>query len=450
MHISIPIADSMEFIFTEVSPLISKCQIKVLYVGDNRNGTSISRDTAREMGKYLPGSPIVGFYNKENKDFEEHNRDFEITNDKFSIIDITKPYGFVPTDAKVWFQKYYDDNQVEREYLVTEGYIWTSAYPEANRILEEGNNQSMELNNDSVNGYWSGELNSKDRFFIINEALIEKLCILGENFEPCFEGAQIKANFSLQEEFSKLRESMFSMMDDFKEVINKGGLFALPEEKDKKDEAEVKDLEVKDPDKKDEGQEDPKKDYAEDKKDKEEEKKSDDSDKENKDDSEDKTDDEKKDDEDYGCKKKYNLDEVVEYTELKTQYSELEAKLQDLETKYSALEAEKTSLSETIEPLKQFKLEQERKDKQAMIDTFYMLSDEDKKDVVENIDTYSLNDIEAKLAVICVRNKVDFSLDKDKEKKDDFTFNLNNLDNQEEDGVPAWIKAVKQTEASNM
>jgi len=39
-----------------------------------------------------------------------------------------------------------------------------------------------------------------------------------------------------------------------------------------------------------------------------------------------------------------------------------------------------------------------------------MLSDEQKKDCVDNIDTYSFDEIEAKLSVICVRNKVSFDL----------------------------------------
>ena len=42
-----------------------------------------------------------------------------------------------------------------------------------------------------------------------------------------------------------------------------------------------------------------------------------------------------------------------------------------------------------------------------------MLSDEDKKDVIDNIDTYSLDEIEAKLSIICVRNKVSFNLEDD-------------------------------------
>jgi hypothetical protein len=76
-----------------------------------------------------------------------------------------------------------------------------------------------------------------------------------------------------------------------------------------------------------------------------------------------------------------------------------------------------------------------------MIAQFYMLTDEDKADVIANIDTYSLEDIEAKLSVICVRNKVSFSLDDDKEDKP-ATFNLNGSTEDDDASVPAWVKAA--------
>ena len=76
-----------------------------------------------------------------------------------------------------------------------------------------------------------------------------------------------------------------------------------------------------------------------------------------------------------------------------------------------------------------------------------MLSDAEKKDCVDNIDTYSLNDIEAKLSIICVRNKVSFSLDDDKKEQDARTNPLvYSLDgNDDGDTAPAWIKAVRET-----
>lgn len=125
MNNSIAINTPCEFInVTSINPLISHCQIKVCYVGDtpNRNGTVITKEVGRELANSLPGSPIVGYYNKEEQDFEGHNRVIDILDGKIEILDTTKPYGFVDLNAKCWFQKFLD-NGVEHEYLMTEGYL---------------------------------------------------------------------------------------------------------------------------------------------------------------------------------------------------------------------------------------------------------------------------------------------------------------------------------------
>ena len=138
-------------------------------------------------------------------------------------------------------------------------------------------------------------------------------------------------------------------------------------------------------------------------------------------------------------KKKYNLEEVVEYTELLTKY-------EALKSDYDALGQEKSNLESEVTSLKEFKLEADRKEKQSMIDGFYMLNDDDKKDVVEHIDTYSLEDIEAKLSILCVRNKVNFNLDKNADKSDDSQpRGLFNLENPT-DTAPEWIKAIRANE----
>mgnify|MGYP003296363587 CR=1 FL=1 len=88
-----------------------------------------------KLAPSLPGCPIVGYFNTKEGDFEEHNRIIDISNGKFEIKDTTKPYGFVDLNAKVWFAKYLDDDEVEREYMVTEGFLWTGQYPECARII---------------------------------------------------------------------------------------------------------------------------------------------------------------------------------------------------------------------------------------------------------------------------------------------------------------------------
>jgi len=70
---------------TPVNPLISKCKIKVCYVGDepNRNKSIISKEVAKDLANSIPGCPIVGFFNESTGDFEEHNRIIDISNGKF-------------------------------------------------------------------------------------------------------------------------------------------------------------------------------------------------------------------------------------------------------------------------------------------------------------------------------------------------------------------------------
>lgn len=146
--------------------------------------------------------------------------------------------------------------------------------------------------------------------------------------------------------------------------------------------------------------------------------------------------DEKKLEEDEDKKMKYVLDEIPEYVELQTNFSNLEAEMATLKEEKSTLE---TQLAELVE----FKKSMERKEKEDMIKNFYMLSDEDKKEVVDNIDSYSIDEIEAKLSIICVRNKVNFNLDEDNTKTADPTTYSLNSDNVVDEGVPAWIKAVQ-------
>ena len=501
MHTSIKLETPIEFInVTPLNPLISKCQIKVCYVGDtpNRNRSIITKETARQMANSLPGSPIVGFYNEDKEDFEEHNRVIDISNGKFEIKDTTKPYGFVDLGAKVWFQKFLDDGIHEHEYLMTEGYLWTGQYPECKRIVQnQGNNHSMELDEETLNATWTKDNNGKPKFFIINEAIISKLCILGEDCEPCFEGSNITAptiQFSFEDGF---KEQLFSMMTELKDLLNKGGEkvftryaveigdtlwtalysrvnedysiegvyedeaqkfailksgeafyrldFSISENDEILFAEEIVEVESYTPEEEPQFSTEAVQLFAETfKKNKEEEKGK--TGKEDNQNSDEKT--EGKEGEEKKCpecgkpvdectcekKPKYNLEEIPEYIDLQAKYSALEES-------YNQLVADKEALDSRVEELVNFKLTAERKDKEDMIASFYMLSDEDKQDVITNIDTYSLDDIEAKLSIICVRNKVSFNLDDNKEEKGPTTFNLNGSA-AEDDSTPAWVKAA--------
>jgi hypothetical protein len=49
----------------------------------------------------------------------------------------------------------------------------------------------MELDEETLDAFWTEDSNGMPEFFIINEAIISKLCILGDEAEPCFEGSTI-------------------------------------------------------------------------------------------------------------------------------------------------------------------------------------------------------------------------------------------------------------------
>lgn len=428
-HISVPVANTMEFINAKkVSPLLSKVQIKVCYVGQepNRNGTVITKEVATKLGENLGGTPIVGYYNQQIKDFEGHNKEIVIDDEtqEFKILDTTQAYGFVDTNPKVWFEKFMDDG-IEHEYLCVEGYVWTKAFPESKRVVEKGNNQSMELDPDSDKGFWTEDKNYNKRIFIISDGLIEKLCILGEDIEPCFEGSQIKSQFSLQNEpeFLEFKNTMFSMINEIKDVLSKGGSSKNMDKENQNNNIQEETPVVSE-------QEFAKKD---DEKEKEEQNKDNSSKDKSSEDNKDKKEDEEKE-----KKKNYNLEEIAEYVALQLQFSALQ-------TKYSELEEKNKNLTAELENLREFKLKTDRKEKQDMVNSFFMLSDADKKDVVDNIDKYTLDDIEAKLSIICVRNKVNFNhneSEKDNSPASQYSFNLNQIQN-DNDNTPDWVKAVR-------
>ena len=519
-HSSILKLDSpIEFIeSTKISPFISKVQIKVCYVGDepNRNHSIITKDVAKEMAPSLRGCAIVGYYNDKDEDFEEHNRQINISNGEWRITDTTVPYGFVPTDAKIWFATYIDDEETERVYLCTEGYIWDHIYPEAKRIVDKGNNQSMELDEETLDASWTKDKKGRPQFFIINEAFISKLCILGEKSEPCFEGSQITAFSLVVDESFKVK--LFSMMNELQKLITEGGAevlktyaveigdalwsalysyiettypdgenrwcskysidsvfeengqkfavlcnrakmkyyrlnFSLTEADGFKAEGDLvevtktytpaaeaqfaaADVEayVAEYAKKKDEEEQEKGKTGEDGKKNSEDNSEDGKKSDNGDDAGKKSEDDDK------KRKKFSydtLEEIPEYVELQTNYTNLETKVADLNTTIETLNSELTALRE-------FKAQSERAAKEAKIAEFYMLSDEDKKDVVDNIDQYSLDDIEAKLSVICFHNKVSFKTGDDNGIKGPTTYNFGG-DESDDSSTPAWVKAALDT-----
>ena len=470
MHQSIATIASPEFINLQpldINPLMSKCEIKVLYVGENRNHSYITEDVAKEMAKTLRGAPIVGYYKEEKEDFADHGEQVIMDDEGIKFNCLTKPYGFVAPDAKVWFQDFEDTdefgNKITRKYLMTTGFLWTGQYEEAKRVIEKGNNQSMELDENSLDGHWSTNTNTGMDFFIINDAIFSKLCILGVDVEPCFEGASVTAP-QVSNSFSKVdddfRQTLFTMMQDLKFALEGG----------KNMEEEVKTVETVEEEVKETEEETVATEEAESSIETEttstepetteeevtEEPETETEVEEGGDDSSNNEEPESEEDNEGDTPSEYSDNEEEEESEEEEPLDNSD----DVETKkkeysledYNTLKANYDELENKYNELLEFKKGVELKEKENLINSFYMLSDEDKKDVKEHISEYSLEDIESKLCVICVKNKVNFekeNLDENDNKVEEenqsvTTFNVT----EEGSNIPAWISACINTQNS--
>ena len=515
MHKSLATIESPEFINLqplEINPLMSSCEIKVLYLGENRNHSYITKEVATDMAKTLRGAPIVGYFKEEAGDFRDHGDRVIMDDEGIKFECMTKPYGFVAPDAKVWFQKFEDTDEfgnVEtREYLMTTGYLWTGQYEEAKLAVEEGRPQSMELDVETLDGHWSTNNKTGMDFFIINDAIFSKLCILGEDVEPCFEGASVTAP-EVSTSFTKIdddfKNTLYTMMQDLKfaleggknmdmeqnlvveetieEVVTENNEEVVETEETPATEfdslvrntepvaEEVAETVEENPAEEEvveeETVEEPEVEVEEvvEEEISEEENLTDDDNSEQSITAETeecieatlssqenfaKSDDEEKDEDKEDTDEESNDEETNtdEDKDDKDDEEDEKKKYSLLEESYNTLQAEYAELNSKYEALVEFKNQVDNEKKDALINSFYMLSDEDKQEVIENKANYSLDDIEAKLSVICVRKKVNFDLD-DTSKNDNTVEEENvmtySLSGNDMASTPAWITALKNT-----
>ena len=462
---SVATIDAPEFINLQpYNPLISQCEIKVLYLGKNRNGSFIDKNTAIQMANSLPGCPIVGAYREEIEDFGDHGHIMHIEDGEIKFSCKTKPYGFVAPDAQVWFKKFTDTDdfgeETEREYLMTTGYLWTGQYKEVADVVSAGKGQSMELDEKTLNGKWSEDSKSGMSFFIINDAVFSKLCILGDDVEPCFEGASItqpdvSKDFAVDPDFSR---TLFTMMNELKDALQDEGGSRMNEDQLNQAEEVIDDPDTSteefvdestqtdevvdsnfDADDGADAEDDSAEDEATDDAAEEEEEATDEADEEDsepasanilgagtpmvvstaasdKDDDED--DDEENDEDDRKKRTQMTLVDPEELDNLRAEVAEL----------------------------RQFKANVESSEKDALIRKYYMLSDEDKANITEHKDEYSLDELDAKLAQLYVQKNVNFDLEEEDETEDSLLGALTfNLDEEDANGQSGILMALRET-----
>ena len=335
------------------------------------------------MSKTLRGAPIVGYFKESKEDFDGHGNEVVINEDGISFNCLTVPYGFVAPNAEIWFQEFEDTNDfgetIKREYLMTTGFLWTGQYSEAQlAVEEEGRPQSMELVN--VDGHWSANSQGID-FYIITDATFSKLCILGEDVEPCFEGASIGA--APVQTFTKVddnfKHTLYSMMQELKAVISPD---SIQEPKDTPSENVTNEPENNE------------------------------------------------------------LAELQEqYSKSLETIAELNAQIESLSQEINEAKDKFSVLNKEAEELRVFKAQIINQQKDALIAEFSSLSDEEKADVIANKDKYSVEQIEEKLSVIYCRkkakiestNRADFQINTEI-RKQAITYDV-----PDSSACPAWI-----------
>ena len=461
-QMNISTIDNPEFINLQpldINPLMSECEIKVLYLGQNRNHSYITKEVATEMSKTLRGAPIVGWFKEDKEDFGDHGDRLIIDGDGLRFECLTKPYGFVAPDAQVWFQKFKESddfgNEIIREYLMTTGFLWTGQFKECQSIIDSGRPHSMELDKESLNGKWSTDINSNIDFFIINDAIFSKLCILGEDIEPCFEGSSVTAP-EVSKNFTKVddnfKQTLFKMMEELKFALQEGGTSMVKEIKTQVEEKIVETQQENfsvTQDKIDQNSTGENQNSTEEVKTENvdtsfasSEKKKDDNEdtKEEADDKETEAKDNSEDDEEDKKKKSITKNSLNNENVEGEKYTDLEQKYNELNNKY-------TQLQENYQTLVDFKNQIDNEKKDALIAKFYMLSDEDKKDIIENKMKYTLDEIEAKLSIIYTKKQFALENHTENQKQDASQIVTYNLKEDEiVDSAPDWVKAVLETE----
>lgn len=264
-------------------------------------------------------------------------------------------------------------------------------FEELKKVIAQGQPQSMELQEETLEGHWATDNNLGVEFFIINDAVFSKLCILGDDIEPCFEGSavtspEVSKNFAMDKEFS---QTLFTMMNELKDALSSKGGLDMPEEFAEQTETTEEQSTEFVEETVEETVTEESVDYTSAEEapvDAEAENGEFEKSEEDKDDSEDSS-------ADFSENKEIEEEPASEYSA----------------EEFAALQEEIEALRAECQELRDFKLNVENEQKDALINSYYMLSEEDKREIMEHKSEFTLDEIKAKLAVIYVEKNVDFS-----------------------------------------
>lgn len=213
----------------DINESFASARLKAFYLGGNRNGSFISKESTEDAIPTMYNCPIVCNYDVESDTIGGHDMDIVATDSgEVKLINLTSAIGVIPSGAKYGFEKIEEEDGTVHEYFVVDAILWKRS-PAYDKIKRDGIvSQSMEIT--VTDGYMRGDL------YVIEKFIFTAFCLLGDGVEPCFESASLqlfdrghcKQQFALM--MQELKQDIItmvnpSMQDDTntKNFVTEGG-----------------------------------------------------------------------------------------------------------------------------------------------------------------------------------------------------------------------------------
>lgn len=216
---SIPITFEVNSEISNSDTRFLNCTIDVLHTGTNFNGSVFSKEVVEENIDTIKNTPILGFIQKtlDEEDFSGH--EYIITKDKNGIHrkNIGSAWGVIPESCNPrWYSKTLDTGE-EVEMLQVDALLWSKLEDSRDIMLRDIEKaQSMELNPESIDGYEDPETG----LFHFTKFSFEGCTILGKNYEPAMQDANITINFTVSDFVKNIQSELINKYSEFTKLVN--------------------------------------------------------------------------------------------------------------------------------------------------------------------------------------------------------------------------------------
>lgn len=216
---SIPITFEVNSEISNSDTRFLNCTIDVLHTGTNFNGSVFSKEVVEENIDTIKNTPILGFIQKTSDEEDFSGHEYIITKDKNSIHrkNIGSAWGVVPESCNPrWYSKTLDTGE-EVEMLQVDALLWSKLEDSRDIMLRDIEKaQSMELNPESIDGYENPETG----LFHFTKFSFEGCTILGKNYEPAMQDANITINFTVSDFVKNIQSELINKYSEFTKLVN--------------------------------------------------------------------------------------------------------------------------------------------------------------------------------------------------------------------------------------